>query len=122
MMMYTKALVFSLITFLLVGCAEGTELRLRFKDEQGEKVRLSKAELLLVAWGAADRLDLETRGEDLVVPLDGSWLRSRWPHRFMDMEKVYLFLQADGYAAVRSHPFLWIGAHGPPQWPPSRPG
>ena len=81
-------LLFSFITFLLVGRAEATELRLRFKDEQGEKVRLSKAELLLVAWGATDRLDLETRGEDLVVPLDESWLRSRWAHRFMDMEKV----------------------------------
>lgn len=57
-MMADRALAFSLIAFLCIDSAEGTELHLRFKDEQGEKVRLSKAELLLVGWGIAERLEL----------------------------------------------------------------
>ena len=92
------------------------ELVLQATDEQGHVVQVSKAELLLVAWGAAERLELAVTGSSLVIRLDESWLRSRWPSRFTDMERVYLYLQADGYAAIRSEPFLWIGG----SWSPAR--
>jgi len=89
--------------------AGATELRLRFKDEEGHAVRPASAELLLVAWGDAVRLNLETGvletsygpkrillrigapglkltlGEPLVLSLDEAWLQSRWPERFQDM-------------------------------------
>lgn len=56
-------------------------------------------------------------GEPLVLPLDTEWLRSRWPERFQDMSAVYLYFKADGYTAIRSEKFLWIGSHGPPFGP-----
>ena len=65
-----ESLLVSLIVFLFISNAEGAGLRLRFRDEQGQKIQLSKAELLLVSWGVADRLDLETQREHLAVPLE----------------------------------------------------
>lgn len=113
---YSSIVAVWLSGLFLSGAAAGTELRLRFTDEQGQAVRLSKAELLLVAWGDAQRLELETDGPLLVLQLDESWLRPQWP-RFQGMDKVYLFLQAEDYVPIRSEAFLWIGAHGPPHGP-----
>jgi hypothetical protein len=94
--------------------AQSTELRLLFRDETGAPVRVSKAELLLVAWGTTDRIELKTNETSLLLLLDPEWLRSRWPDPFQEQEKVYLYLQAPGYVAMRSDSFLWLGAHGDP--------
>ena len=94
-----------------------TGLRLRFVDAQRRPVQLSKAELLLVAWGDADRLPLAVQGERLNLDLSPSWLRSRWPRRFADLEKAYLYVQAEGYAPICSLPFHWLGSHEAPKSP-----
>lgn len=106
------------LTFFTPGWVGAADLRLRIRNEEGQAVRLTKAEILLVAWGDTARLDLLPAGRSLTVKLDEAWLRSRWPERFSDMMKAYLYFQADGYAAVRSDPFLWLGSHGPPFGPP----
>lgn len=86
-----------------------TTLDLNFVDNDGQPVRLVSAELLLVAWGATDRIVLETSAGGLSLTLDAEWLRSRWD-RFDDQEGVYLYLQAPPLAAVQSHRFRWLGA------------
>lgn len=90
--------------------AATTELRLRFVDAQRRPVQISKAELLLVAWGDADRLTLPVQGDRLHLDLSPSWLRARWPRRFPDLMRAYLYVQAEGYAPIRSEPFLWLGS------------
>jgi len=86
-----------------------TTLDLNFVDNDGQPVRLANAELLVVAWGATDRIALETSANGLSLKLDADWLRSRWS-RFDDQEGVYLYLQAPPLAAVQSHRFTWLGA------------
>lgn len=96
----------------------GTQLRLHAKNDRGEAIHLTTAELLPVRWNEmSDPIRLELDDEQLVLELDEAWLRSRWPHRLADMEGVYLYLEADGYASIRSEKFLWLGAHGPPYGP-----
>ncbi len=50
--------VVSLVGLVFASSAAATELRLCFKDEEGQPVELYKVELLLVAWGVADRVEL----------------------------------------------------------------
>lgn len=121
---------------ILLTDVSAAELQLKFRDEAGQAVRPTSAELLLVAWGDAVRLNLESGvlersygsrrmviregaggltlalGKPLVLPLDEAWLHSRWPERFQDMSGVYLYFMADGYVPIRSERFLWIGSHG----------
>ena len=126
------------VILLTTVSAGATELRLRFRDEEGRAVRPKSAELLMKAWGDAVRLNLETgvmetptrygriflwecpggmrlaAGEPLVLPLDAEWLAARWPERFRDIAGAYLYFTADGYASVCSGEFRWIGSQGPP--------
>lgn len=99
-----------------------TELHLAVKDTAGQAVSIAKAELILVGHIDIGRLELETNGDQLVLMLDEAWLRSQLMNfSFIDtrlapsienMECVYLYIQADDYAPIRSAPFLWIGADG----------
>lgn len=115
-----KLLLLAMCAHALVCCgatrpadsqpASVTELRLRFVDAGRRPVQVSKAELLLVAWGDADRLPLPVQGHHLQLDLSPSWLRSRWPTRFPDLMRAYLYVQAEGYVPLRSEPFLWLGS------------
>ena len=96
---------------LCAGVHGATTLDLSFVDTDGKPVRLATADLLLVAWGATERIGLETSDDGLSLTLDGDWLRSRWS-RFDDQEGVYLYLQAPPLAAIQSHRFTWLGAAG----------
>ena len=100
----------------LVFCASpvlATTLELNFVDTDGDPVRVAKAELLLVAWGQTERIELETSANSLTLRLDPDWLRSQWPYgRFDDQKGVYLYLQAPPFAAIRSFQFRWPGAPG----------
>ncbi len=87
-----------------------TELRIAFRDGTGAPVTISKAELLLVAWGDVRRVELGGNRTSLTLPLDAEWLRSRWPERGNDVDRFYVYLQAPGYAAIRSDPAGWNGA------------
>lgn len=90
-----------------------TMLELNFVDTDGRPLQVAKAELLLVAWGQTERIELETSTNGLILDLEPDWLRSRWPHqRFDDQDGVYLYLQAPPLAAIRSHQFRWPGAWG----------
>jgi hypothetical protein len=82
-----------------------------FSDEDGKPVRVSKAELLLVAWGDAERIELGRDISELRLTMDGEWLEQRW-NRLKDMETAYLLFHAEGYVPVRSEPFRWIGSRG----------
>lgn len=96
-----------------VGEVHATQLRLHFKNERGDAVRLTKAELALVGWGELEYpIALDTDGRELILDLSETWLRSR-ADVFEGID-VYLLLQADGYAAIRSEPFRWMGGGGPP--------
>ena len=94
---------------LCMGVHGSTTLDLNFVDTDGQPIRLASAELLLVAWGATDRIVLETSADGLSLTLDADWLRSRW-NRFDDQVGIYLYLQAPPLAAVQSHRFRWLGA------------
>jgi len=94
-----------------------TSLDIEFTDEGGGKVTPATAELLLVTWGqtATLPLPLQKGSNHLQLPLDPDWLRTRWPANFgdqrsTDLEKVYLYFRADGFAPVRSEAFEWIGS------------
>jgi len=87
-----------------------TKLEMTLKDVKGNAVSFAKAELLLVAWGETKRLELPTEGNQLMLSLDEEWLTSQWTRPLSNMIAGYLYIQADGYASVRSEPFLWIGA------------
>ena len=51
---FNKILILCLSIFLLTRNITGTELHLRFRDQSGYAVNLSKAELLLAAWGEVE--------------------------------------------------------------------
>ena len=100
---------------VLIGTAlHPTLLELRFVDPDGNEVQLDKAELLLVGWGVTDRIELEPTEKGLQVILDPEWLRPRMGERsqkfdWLDhLDYVFLYLQADPYAPIRSHAFQWI--------------
>ncbi len=92
-----------------------TSLHLQFVDTDGSPVQVSKAELLLVAWGMREeRVELEPSVSGLTLHMEGEWLRSRWPlsspslparNRFDDHMGVYLYLEAPLLAPIQSHRF-----------------
>ncbi len=95
---------------LFCACTRGaTTLDLDFVDPDGQPVQVAKAELLLLAWGATKRIELEMSGDGLDFVLDPDWLRSRWPARFNDLIGAYLYLQAPPFVAIRSERFQWPG-------------
>jgi hypothetical protein len=109
---YIGPILFLIGISLFTSLIDATTLDIRFRGPKGQRVKISRAELLLVAWGTTDRLELKADGDHLRMDLSPAWLRSRWPERFADMEKIYIYVQAAGYTSIRSEPFLWLGSHG----------
>lgn len=93
--------------------AEPTLLHLDFQDGGGVKVRVSHAVLVLVVGNYVDKLPLVlTTDGGLDLPLDASWLRDNWPggkSRLKNVERVYLYLKAPGYASVCTDAIHWMG-------------
>ena len=73
---------------LCIAAHGATTLDLSFVGPDARPVHVAKAELLLVAWGATQRIELETSADALSLVLEPDWLRSRWD-RFDDQECVY---------------------------------
>lgn len=118
------------VALLLAGCGEeerqvarkearpteplpgysGTLIALHLRDTDGRPVAPSKVELELVAWGDNERLPLRSAGSRVFLPLDTTWLKERWtPSRGL-YYWGYLYLEADGYASIRSDRFYWSGS------------
>lgn len=92
--------------------AEPTVLHLDFQDDQGQKVKVTQATLVLVVGNYIDKLPLETSVGGLDLSLDPSWLRAHWPRassRIKNMDLAYVYLQAPGYASLCSNPIHWMG-------------
>ncbi len=105
--------IVALAALLPAGMASpAAELELRFRDGDGKPVRVARAELLLVAWGVADRLPLSVDHDVLSLDLLSDWLRSRWPGPISSLDRAYLLVHADGFAPLRSEPFPWLGSRG----------
>ena len=107
---------FAATIVVLIGTAlHPTLLELRFVDPDGNEVQLDKAELLLVGWGEVGRIQLEPTEEGLQINLDPNWLRPRMGNRYekfdwLDhLDYVFVYLQADPFASIRSNAFQWIG-------------
>ncbi|MYK81050.1 MAG: hypothetical protein F4024_00500 [Gammaproteobacteria bacterium] len=79
---------------------------MNFVDFDGRSVEVTKAELLLVAWGETQRIELETSANSLQLVLEPDWLRSRW-QAFDEQEAVFLYLEAPPLAPIRSNRFRW---------------
>ena len=104
-----NAVAVLVLTGLCAVAHGATTLDLNFVGPDARPVHVAKAELLLVAWGATQRIELETSGDALSLVLDPDWLRSRW-YLFDDQEGVYLYLQAPPLATIQSDRFKWLGA------------
>ncbi len=105
--------VVSFLAGTRILCADPTLLHLDFQDGQGGKVHVSHAKLVLVVDNYVDKKYLPIGADGGVdIPLDASWLRANWPggkNRIKNLERVYIFLKAPGYAAVCSDPIHWMG-------------
>ncbi len=91
-----------------------TELHIRLKNSRGEPVPFSKAELLVSAWNVAFSIPLEVDRNLLVLPFEEKkanelWLQDMfatdYPHAY------FLYLEAEGYAPVRSKWFYFVGGY-----------
>lgn len=91
------------------GPALAAQLTVQVFGPAGEPVPIRYAELLLVAWGDAQRIKLPAVRNVLALDLSPAWLASRWS-RMVDMESVSIHIQADGYTAILSEPFAWLGS------------
>lgn len=104
--------LFVVLGVLLIGSVSAaTHLELRCRGPNGEPIRITRAELLLVNWGAVGRLSLDPKGAILQMDMKPAWLQSRWSDRFYDLEKAFIYIQAKGYVPIRSEGFLWLGTH-----------
>lgn len=102
-------LIAALLSIWAADDAAATVLRITVRGEQGQPLPVTTAELLVTAWGDARRIPLSADGERVVVPLDREWLRERWPGRFREVDETFLFIRAEGGAAIASAPYQWIG-------------
>lgn len=102
-------LIAALLAIWGASGAAATVLRITVQGEQGQPLSVSSAELLVTAWGEARRIPLPVEGGRVVVVLDSAWLQERWPGRFGDVDEAFLFIRAEGGAAIASAPFQWIG-------------
>lgn len=93
-----------------------SELHLRLIDSTGKPVPFSKAELLIDAWLATNEqtaFPLKTDGNLLVLPLDEEIVHETWAVKNSQWDRnYYLYLEAEGYAPVRSKGIYFIGANG----------
>jgi hypothetical protein len=113
---FTGVFLLLFVVSFLIGAkafsAEPTLLHLDFQDDQGQKVQVTRAILVLVVGNYVDKLALEPSTDGLDVQLDASWLRANWPRsssRIKNLDRAYVYLKATGYASVCSNPIHWMG-------------
>ncbi len=108
-----KATVGAVVVVLLLAVPKpvvaASAVELSFVGPSGETARISRARLLLAAWGVAERTELV--GNSSRLRIDSS-TRPDWATKFGDF-RMYLYVEADGYAPLLSEAFDWPGYGGP---------
>jgi hypothetical protein len=89
----------------------GTELRLNLKNSAGQPISVTSASLIWYLWGGGRGIALETRGNQIILPLDEEWLKSQLDF-ITYISWDFLLIKADGYVPLRSKDFTWIGFNG----------
>lgn len=96
--------------------ASASDLVVRCTDADGAPVRPDKAELLTSGWGYADSIGLQMSGDAVRVPLDEDRLNSLAGQDMAQVDELFLYIEAPGYAPVRSAAFgppgTWAGTPG----------
>ena len=78
--------------------------------DTGRPVPLTSAELYVDVWGGMEATPLPTRGNEVRVPLGRDWLCAQRPLFCLELYVAgRITLRADGYAALASDRFTWIG-------------
>jgi hypothetical protein len=96
--------------FCFSSVASGaTTVTLKFHGPQGERVRLTRAEILISVWGYADEKDLPTDADTLRFVLDPTSATSL-ANKLAEAESTFLYVEAAGYASWRSDAFRWPSA------------
>lgn len=102
-----------LLALLLAAApAHTTSLEVRTVGPDGAPVSVSRAEVLLVAYGDVRTVPLPAAGSRVVVDLSPGWLEGEWPERAADVSKAYLYLEAGELAPLRSEAFDWLETRG----------
>jgi hypothetical protein len=84
-----------------------TSMTLRFRTADGEPARVTRAELLVTAWGVSEEQPLPVRDDVVVLDLEAT--RPEFADRFAD-ERGYVYIEADGHVPVISQAFEWPSA------------
>lgn len=108
------AAVMLLAAFNCATYAHAGELVVRCLDRDGRPVRPGRAELLYYGWGFADACPLDINNDGIVLPLDEVRLRRLVGKDLARSDGFFLYIEAEGYAPVRSAPFGLPGCASPP--------
>ena len=103
---------FLLALLLAAASARSASLEIRAAGPDGAPVSVSRAEMLLVAYGDVRTVPLPAAGSRVVADLSPDWLEREWPERAADVSKAYLYLEAGELAPLRSEAFDWLGTSG----------
>ncbi len=95
-------------TLFRAAFGDAAELRIRFRNERGDRVTISGATLLLAYWGGGEQVELKAGSPELVLDLNAAWLSSHASHPDA-VEFATLLVSAKGYAPIESDPFAWLG-------------
>jgi hypothetical protein len=96
--------------FCFSSVASGaTTVTLKFHGPQSERVRLTRAEILLSGWGWADGKEVRASGDSLRLTLDPA-LTAPSGAKLADAESAFIYVEAVGFAPWRSDAFRWPSA------------
>jgi hypothetical protein len=98
------------VSIFLAAPSYATELRIRFKGPGRDKVRIEKAEALLVGWEFADRAPLPFEGDVVRVRFDSPEMRSQILDKFPELVSAFIHVRAEGLAPIVSDEFTWPGS------------
>lgn len=97
-----------LMVFSVPSHGQSTQIHFTFQNEQGIRIHIDSAELLLTGWGISERFPLSHTNEALTVVLEKEWLKQYWTYRIVDLSEARILVYASGYAPQLSDPFPWI--------------
>jgi hypothetical protein len=87
-----------------------TSVTLTFQGPTRAPLAITHAQLLVTAWGVAERYDLAVDGSVLRLDLEAT--RPEFADRFTD-EKAFIYIKAAGYPPLMSEAFTWPAPNVP---------